>query len=518
MRNRRLTAALALLLACPALGAEPSLLRVLPQGPLVGLDPIATPAYATLDHAYMVYDTLFALDAELRPQPQMAERHEIAPDGLAHRISLREGLRWHDGTAVTAADCVASIRRWAARDRMGRDLLARLRSIEAEDKRTIVVTLNAPFPLAEALARPMGTVPFMMPARLAERPQDQAIEDATGSGPYRFAADKAEGLFRKVYERNAAYRPRPEPPSLFAGGKEAKVDRVEWLYIPGVAIATFELYAGVVQYWRTPTTEALPRLENNPDVTIRPVDPFGETALLRLNHLHPPFDDQRVRQAAALAIDRQAMVAALGGQVSEARICASLLPCGIAGEPATRADRRPGEERRAAARRMLHDAGYDGRTVVLLTARDQPIVDALARAAADQLRRVGFVVQVNEMLWPDLVRRRQARSPGNAGGWSAFVTRWPALDLASPGWNEAMRADGDMAWFGWPRDDALERLRQEWLDKPSAEGRAAIERRAAEIVAYVPLAQYRLPAAFRHTAITEPPATPVMALWGIARK
>jgi peptide/nickel transport system substrate-binding protein len=518
MRTRAKAAMLAILLASPATAAEPSLLRVLPQGPLLGLDPIATPGYATLDHAYMVYDTLFALDAALRPQPQMAQRHAIAGDGLTHRITLRDGLAWHDGAPVTARDCVASVRRWAARDRLGRDLLARLRSIEAEDDRTIVAALKAPFPLAEALARPMGTVPFMMPARVAALPPDRPTADATGSGPYRYLADKAEGAFRHVYERFAGYRPRPEPPSLFAGGKQALVDRVEWLYIPGLAIATFELYAGVVQYWRTPAAEALPRLDDNPDVTIRPNDPLGETGLLRLNHRAAPFGDRRVRQAAALAIDQQAMVAALAGQVSDARVCVSLLPCGLPGGPAARADPRPAEDRRAAARRLLREAGYDGTPVVLLTAGDQPVVDALARAAAEQLRRVGFAVSVNAMLWPDLVRRRQSQAPAESGGWSAFVTRWPALDLASPAWNEALRADGLAAWIGWPEDDTLERLRQAWLDAPSDEAASAIERRAAEVVAYVPLAQFRMPIAYRHTAITDPPAAPVMALWGIARK
>jgi peptide/nickel transport system substrate-binding protein len=518
MRRRFVILALCSVLASTARAAEPSLLRVIPQGPLLSLDPVVSPSYATLDHAYMVYDTLFALDAALRPQPQMAERHAISADGLAHRIALRDDLRWHDGTPVTAADCIASIRRWAARDRLGQDLLARLRSMEAEDDRTIVVGLSARFPLAEALAKPMGAVPFMMPARLASQPPDRAIEDAIGSGPFRFAPDKVGGHFLRIYERNAAYRPRPEPLSLFAGGKQALVDRVEWMYIPGVAIATFELYAGVVQYWRTPTAEALPRLDDNPDVTIQPVDAFGEVGLLRLNHRTAPFDDQRLRQAAALAIDHQAMVAALGPPVSDSRVCATLFPCGLPGGPPTRADPRPIEERRAAARRLLRDAGYDGKPVIFLTAHDQPIVDALARAAAEQMRRVGFTVAVNDMLWPDLVRRRQSQAPAESGGWSAFVTRWPVLDLASPAWNEALRADGEKAWIGWPKDDALERLRQEWLEAPSAEGTAKIEARAAEIAAYVPLAQFRLPIAYRHTAITDPPPLPVMALWGIAKK
>lgn len=519
MRLRLFLFALGMLVTTSAPAAEPTVLRVMPQGPLIGLDPVATPGYPTLDHAYLVYDTLFALDAELRAQPQMAERDEVSADGLAHRIALRAGLRWHDGAPVTAADCIASIRRWAARDGLGRDLMDRVAAMEPDGDGVIAIKLKRPFPLlAQALAKPMGIVPFMLPARLASLPADRPIEEATGSGPFRFAPEKAEGNFLKVYERNPAYVPRPEALSLFAGGKRAAVDRLEWMYIPALAIATFELYAGTVQYWRSPPAEALPRLAGNPDVTIRPNDALGETAMLRLNHRSPPFDDRRVRQAAALAIDHQAMVAALGGLAMDARICVSMLPCGLPGGPAALADPRPTEERRAAARRLLREAGYDGKPLALLTAHDQPVVDALARATADQLRRVGFVVTINDMLWPDLARRRQSPASVEDGGWSAFVTRWPALDLASPAWNEALRATGEQAWIGWPKDDALESLRQDWLDAPSTAGAERIEQRAAEIVAYVPLAQFRLPVAYRHTAITDPPPLPVMALWGVARR
>ncbi|MCC7045633.1 MAG: ABC transporter substrate-binding protein [Alphaproteobacteria bacterium] len=519
MRLRLLPFALGMLVTASASAAEPTVLRVMPQGPLTGIDPIATPGYPTLDHAYLVYDTLFALDAGLRARPQMANGDAASADGLSHRIALRPGLRWHDGTTVTAADCIASIRRWAARDGLGRDLMDRVARLEPDGDDAIAITLTRPFPLlVEALAKPMGTVPFMMPARLARLPADRPVDDATGSGPFRFAPTQAEGNFRKAYERNAAYVPRPEPLSLFAGGKRAAVDRLEWLYIPVEAIATFELYAGTVHYWRAPPAEALPRLAGNPDVTIRASDPLGETAMLRLNHRSAPFDDQRVRQAAALAIDHQAMVAALGGLASAARVCVSMLPCGLPDGPAALADPRPAEERRAAARRLLREAAYDGKPLILLTAHDQPLVDALARNAADQLRRVGFAVTINDMLWPDLVRRRQSPASVEDGGWSAFVTRWPALDLASPAWNEALRATGAQAWTGWPQDEALEKLRQDWLDAPSAEGIARIERRAAETVPYVPLVQFNLPVAYRHTAITDPPPAPVMALWGVERR
>jgi peptide/nickel transport system substrate-binding protein len=83
--------------------------------------------------AYLVFDTLFAMNDRWEPQPQMVESWTRSPDGLVWIFILRDGLLWHDGTAVTAEDCVASLRRWGARDALGGALLAATASLEALD-------------------------------------------------------------------------------------------------------------------------------------------------------------------------------------------------------------------------------------------------------------------------------------------------------------------------------------------------------------------------------------------------
>ena len=116
---RRIAAALCLAtlvwagVCAPGPRAE-TVLRVVPHADLKNIDPIWTTAYITRNHGYMVYDTLFALDADLVPRPQMVDRWTVSDDGLSYRFTLRDGLAWHDGAPVTAADCVASIRRWGA--------------------------------------------------------------------------------------------------------------------------------------------------------------------------------------------------------------------------------------------------------------------------------------------------------------------------------------------------------------------------------------------------------------------
>src|SRR5256885_12779695 len=116
-RWKHLVAALALGTAlCTSAAAKT--LRASMHSDLKIVDPIWTTALITVNHGYMIYDTLFALDEKLAVQPQMVDRYETSVDKLTWTFTLRDGLEWHDGAPVTAEDCVASLKRWGARDAM----------------------------------------------------------------------------------------------------------------------------------------------------------------------------------------------------------------------------------------------------------------------------------------------------------------------------------------------------------------------------------------------------------------
>src|SRR5688572_12032861 len=89
--------------------AQQKVLKFIPQADLRILDPIATTAYITRNHGYMVYDTLFAINDKFEVKPQMVDKHEVSKDGLTYTFTLRDGLKFHDGAPVKSADCIASI-------------------------------------------------------------------------------------------------------------------------------------------------------------------------------------------------------------------------------------------------------------------------------------------------------------------------------------------------------------------------------------------------------------------------
>ena len=109
------------------------------------LDPVWSGAYITRNHAYMIYDTLFAVDEKLQVKPQMVDSWTTSDDGLTWTFKLRDGLEWHDGTPVTSDDCVASLKRWSARDSMGQKLALSIQDYKIVDPKTFQIVLKQKF-------------------------------------------------------------------------------------------------------------------------------------------------------------------------------------------------------------------------------------------------------------------------------------------------------------------------------------------------------------------------------------
>src|ERR1700758_781523 len=256
-------------LSAPATAADTKTLRFIAQSDLRVLDPIWTTAYITRNHGYMVFDTLFALDSKFKPHPQMVGDFSISPDKLLYSFTLRDGLKFHDGQPVRGADCVASLKRWMARDALGQTLATVIEEMKGGDDKSFSIRLKEPFPLLiEAIAKVSSLAPFIMPERLAKTDPFEQITEMVGSGPFKFVKSEFRPGNRVLYVRNAGYVPRQEPPSWASGGKVVKFDRVEWLYIPDAMTKVAALNAGEADWWENPPLDIVPVLAANPDITI----------------------------------------------------------------------------------------------------------------------------------------------------------------------------------------------------------------------------------------------------------
>jgi peptide/nickel transport system substrate-binding protein len=225
--GRRLAGALVAAAAFAAPAYAQSTLKVALHSDLKIIDPIWTTALISTHHGNMVYDTLFAMNDKLQVQPQMVDKWTVSDDKLTWTFTLRDGLEWHNGKPVTGEDCVASIKRWGARDSMGQKLLSVVADLSAPDAKTIKMVLKQPYGLVlESLGKTSSNVPFMMPKEQASVDPNTQLTEAIGSGPFIFKKDEWKAGEKAVYVKNPKYKPRSEPASAMSGGKVVKVDRV----------------------------------------------------------------------------------------------------------------------------------------------------------------------------------------------------------------------------------------------------------------------------------------------------
>ena len=508
--KRRTLLASAAALAAPNLARAQgkSVLKVIPEGDLSMLDPVWTTATNARNHGYLVFDTLWGQDAAYTIQPQMVAGHVIENDGKQWTITLRDGLKFHDGEPVRARDVVPSIRRFAARDSFGQALMAVTDELSAVDDKTFRFRLKSPFPLLpNALGKTGTPMPCIMPERLALTDPSKQITEMIGSGPFRFRADERVPGSRVVYERFDGYVPRADgPPTFTAGPKRVHFDRIEWLTIPDPSTAANALINGEVDYWQSPTPDLLPLLRKSGKLAMEVLDPAGGIGCLRFNFLFPPFNNPAIRRALLGAIDQQEFMTAVAGDeraLWKDRVGVFCPGAPMANEVGIEA--LAGKRDLAKVKSDLLAAGYKGEPVTLLGASDYPQTNAMALVTADLLRRVGMTVDFQTIDWGTAVQRRASKKPPAEGGWNIFFTFLNGTNNFDPAAQLGIRGNGDKAWFGWPDLPRMESLRADWFAAPDLAAQKKvceeIQRQFWTDVPYIPLGVTYFPSAW-HKSIT----------------
>jgi peptide/nickel transport system substrate-binding protein len=498
------TGALGLVLATTRARAQGvSTLKFVPAADLAVLDPIITSAYVTRNHALMVFDTLYGLDSSFRPQPQMVAGHVIEDGGKTWTMTLREGLRFHDNTPVLARDAVASLQRWASRDAFGAVFNAALEEITPLSDRAFRIKLKKPFPtLLDGFAHCSTLLMPIMPERLAKTPGTTAITEMVGSGPYRFVASERVPGSLAVYSKFDGYVPRQDPPSFLAGAKIAHIERIEWHTIPDAATAASALRSGEVDWWEQPTIDLLPQLRSAPGVTAEVTDKSGNLGILRLNHLHPPFDNPAVRRVVlAAAVQSDFMTAVVGEDKSLWKDGVGVFTpdTPLANDAGMKALAGPRDYDKI--KKDLAAAGYKGERVVMLAATDFPSINAMCEVAGDMYRKMGMNLDYQSVDWGTVVQRRNSQEPVEKGGWSTHCTYATGYDSLTPANNQSLNAVGRAGFVGWCDSPKLTALRAAWFDAPDLAAQQKLAREIQEQflqdVPYVPTGQFLQPTAYR---------------------
>lgn len=478
-----------------AIASAETTLRFVPHADLQALDPMGSIADIVKTHGFMIYDTLYGLDENFVPQPQMVKDLAISEDRKTYRFTLRDGLKWHDGAPVTAEDCVASLKRWAARDAAGQLMARVLTEMKVVDEKTFELVFAEPYGLVlESLSKVASNIPFMMPKRIAETDPYKEIQEYIGSGPYQFARDEWVPGNKVVYKKFEDYVPRDEPASGFAGGKIAKVDRIEWLIIRDQQTALSALLGGEVDLWEDPSLDLLPVVEASDGIETKVINETGKQALLFFNHVVPPFDDPKARQAMFWLTNQETYLQAINGNPDFYRTCASFFTCGMPMETDAGLDalKAPDPEK---AKALFKEAGWDfSKPIVILDPTDETIAHPSTVVTVQAMRDIGLTVDVQAMDWATMLKRRNSKEPTGNGGWNLVHSYVGGQVVSTPVWSITFSAACEKGIFGWPCDKDLEDMRLKWAMADGVDAKKTVAEeysvRAFENGHHIPLGQW----------------------------
>jgi len=462
-----------------------------PANDLTILDPMYTTATITACSAGQVFDTLYGQDENFQPHPQMIGTESVEDEGNLWKLTLRDGLKFHDGSTVKAQDVVASIKRYGKRNPLGQTLMEVINTINAVSDKTLEIQLHKPFPLLSyALS---GSASSIMPERLANTPDNVPIKDIIGSGPFKFIQSKWVSGSQVVFEKFAEYVPRKDgKPSNAAGPKVAYIDTLRWQIISDRATAVAALQNNEVDGIETVDNDFIPILRKDPNIQlIKAAVP--SIAIMRFNHLQPPFNNVLMRRAILAVVNQtEYMTAANGSDYPEYwQDKVGVFAPGTPMASDAGLEKITGKRDFDLARQLIKESGYDGSPIVLLDPVDSPAHHASALVTAELFKKLGLKVDLRSMDWGSYLQKRNSQEAPSAGGWNVAFTAMVGTSNLEPTANLGIRGTGKQAWFGWPTNPKIEQLRTDWFYAKDLSTRQdlcrQIQQQVFDQVPYIPL-------------------------------
>jgi peptide/nickel transport system substrate-binding protein len=425
------------------------------------LDTHTTTATIAYQVAWHVFETLYTYDRQYQPIPHLAEGHTVADGGRRYTVTLRKGVKFHNGTDLTAADAAASIARWGRLHTTGKTMFKTIEAVEAKDAHTLVIHLKEPSgSLLYALASPYLAI---HPKSVLDAAGDQPVKELIGTGPFRFVEHRPDRHIRVA--RFKDYAARPEAPDGHGGKRTALVDEIHFLPVPEVSVRVAGVESGDYHFAQTVKQDQYDRLKTNPRLELSIVRPSSWITAAP-NHKQGVMANRKVRQAMQAALDMEPIMMAAIGHKTFLRIDGALYfpeqgvfhtQGGVTGYNLKNKDR---------ARALLKEAGYTGQPVRWITTKEYDYMYNSALIARQQMEEVGFHVDLQVLDWATVVQRRNKPEL-----WDLFTT---GITFTP---DPALTSNLQCNWPGWWCQEEKERLLAELIrEHEPRKRRALIER------------------------------------------
>lgn len=359
-----------------------------------------------------MYEALFTWDAEFAVVPDLAEAYEVSDDGLTNTITLRQGVPFHNGEEMKAADVIASLNRWAEISGLGASVLAATKEVVEVDDYNIEFQMNEPLGSFAVLLARQNQGLGIYPASVVEGAGSEPLDTFIGTGPYKFVERQADRYIR--FARFDDYVGNEGALSGYSGKKYAYLDEIEFIPVPDEAARIAGLQAGDYHYLESIIPDQFNALQDDPNVSVA-IGPPGGWEVLVLNTAEGMMTDLKMRQAFQAAIAVEPILQASQGEgffridpgfMEQETVWHST----VSEELYNRADPDT-------ARQLLEEAGYDGTPLRFLTTQEYQDQYNTAVVAQQQLEEAGFTVELQVTDWATVIANRAQK-----GLWEIFTT------------------------------------------------------------------------------------------------
>jgi peptide/nickel transport system substrate-binding protein len=367
------------------------------------LDLHVTTAVITQQITWHMYETLYTYDNTMSPIPMLAEGHAVADNGRRYTVTLRKGVRFHNGKEMTSADVVPSLQHWGKLATPGKAIWKNVEAVEAKDPYTVVIYLKEPSgSLLFALGSPNNGA-AIYPKDILTAAGDGPVKEYIGTGPYRFVEHKPDRHVRLA--RFKEYSARPEAPNGYGGKRTAYIDEIYFIPVPEASVRLAGTETGEYNFAQSIRQDQVDRVKGQPALEAQIVKPYGWITAVP-NHKEGVMANRKVRQAFQAVLDMEPIMSAGIGNKAFYRLDGALFfpeqglfhsQAGVTGY---------NQKNKAKARQLLKEAGYAGQPVRWITTKEYEWMYNTALMSSQQMEDVGFKVDLQVLDWATLVQRR----------------------------------------------------------------------------------------------------------------
>ncbi|RUS46588.1 ABC transporter substrate-binding protein [Cohnella sp. AR92] len=376
------------------------------------LDSATTASALALDIAGNIFETLFTLNENYEPTPVLAESYTKSDDGLTYTIKLRQGVKFHNGKELTSDDVVASMNRWLVTSSRAKALLEGA-NFSALDAGTVELKLAKPNPDVLVLLSAQAAFPAIFPKEVIDSAPAEGITDYIGTGPYKLQEWKQDQYIHLV--RNEDYVSPEGEPSGFAGKKEAATPNLYYYFVPDNATRIAGVKSGEYDIADSIPTENFEELSADSGVNLSSYP--GGTLTAFLNSSEGAFKNEKLRQAAVAALNADDILLASFANPDLYKLDPGYMNPSQTQWASTAGSEYYNQNDQEKAKQLLQEAGYNGEKIVLLTTPDYSEMYAATLVIQEELKQVGFNVDVLSSDFPTFLKTKDEHSK-----WNLMVT------------------------------------------------------------------------------------------------